>query len=538
MTSRDSIRFDEQQCTRLELWILAVMILLSLGTVSWFLLCHPYMIAAEAALRLDIATQVLNGKCIYVDLLDKDPPVGVVLYAIPALISHVFGLDLIVTFIVCAIFAQLLSLTICLWLLRQSDVGKNEYVLCLFAFAFLLISNIFVLEFGEHEQVLVWLATPYILRRWLRAKGVEVSRDLSFFIGLGAGLAFWQTFFYLALPIVLELLLLLESKKIVRPIFCPELVGCFIGLASVPIFFLFSPTLANFYWSTILPIVIAGYAKIDHTVTYWYSSPDDRNMIYAAIGICLATQLFPRVDSLARIFYIFSLLGLALFIFEKNGASGQLILHVALALFVGAIIFGQGLERLNQRGNFRLLTLAILLISCAVMIVSMYLWNSWANAIAAKLDPRIFKPYKIIEKYSKPGDYIMWANDNVNPGYPIVLVSKRKTTPPFLWGFALRVLSENDEVNEHGERTHSTEVITACSKTLIDKGIAKSISRGEPKIIVMQVGRTEGFLRDNPDIALAINTKYDAVDDSPVPATEPTYSSGIGYIYVFFVRKT
>ncbi|MBX9671188.1 MAG: hypothetical protein K2X93_26610 [Candidatus Obscuribacterales bacterium] len=538
MTSRASIRFDERQCTRLELWILSIMILLSLGSVSWFLLSHPNLVSAEAALRIDIATHVLEGKRIYLDIFDKDPPVGIVLYLIPALISKVCGLDLLVTFIVCAILTQIFSLTTCLWLLRQSEVGKNEYVLCLFAFAFLLISNIFILEFGAHEHVLVWLATPYILIRWLRSQGVEVSRDLSFLIGLGAGLACWQIFFYLGLPLVLELLLLLESKRFIGPLFCPELVGCAIGLASIPLFFLLSPEVSGFYWTSIFPIVTAGFAKIDHTVTYWYASPDDRNMIYGAIAICMTAHLFPRVESLGRVFYVFSLIGLALFIFEKNGASGQLIFHVALALFVGAIIFGEGLEQLNRRGKLRLLTLAILIVSCGVMIVSMNLWNTWACEIATKLDPKLFKPYQIIDKYSKPGDQILWANDNPNPGYPIVLASRRKTTPPFLWGFPLRVLSENGEVNQYGAPTEASPVLTACASALIDEGIAKSITNGEPKIIVFQVGRSEGYLRNNPKIAMALEAKYKAVDDSPVPGMEPTYSSGIGYIYVFFVRKT
>ncbi len=541
---------SRRQSVELQI-LLASAIIFFLGTLMLFV-TNPYAIAPETALRLEMGKLLLSGLRPYLDFIDADPPTMMFLSTIPAFISAHCHCDIVLTALICGFTLALVSAAASTYLIAKSELGENPFAVGCFAIACAAISNLFIFQFGEREHLLVLLSLPYVLLRWLRTSEIEVAipRALSQTIGLAAGLGFWLNLQYLLIPLILELAFFLQHNK-PAPLRTPEITTGILSLGLVPAYLALNPAVGKIFCNLFVPLWFNNYSfPMDDHAKYLECSPDLRIFFYAAALIYVAALALRNETSMLYPMTFLSLFGFILFITDKRGGSAQIILLAAPLLLNSSIIIAiaaRSISRLSSGGIKRSCSVVAMLL----LLISFVSWQSWAFARAAclkpvetKLDPvKSGQPSEFsvwLNKYSKPGDCVMFLNDTVSPGYPLTLLNNRCPCPPFLWGYPIRLLADCNITDKELPPELINSPQQTFDQTYVDVELAKVIQEKTPKLMFIQQGRTEDYLRKHKQIELALLKNYKPMGEANqilLPKTEPAYISGCWYSFTIWMRK-
>ena len=158
-----------------------------------------YLYAAEA---------MLNGKRLYIDLIDVNPPMIFLLHMPPVIISDVCGYP--VTTIFNCFFLGLLacSLLLCNYLLNQclgTQAARPR--------RFIIVALIFILMpfempwncFGQREHIMCILVLPYIFSTAAWLHGYRGKKPFLFLLGILAGIGFALKPHFLIVYLVVEM---------------------------------------------------------------------------------------------------------------------------------------------------------------------------------------------------------------------------------------------------------------------------------------------------------------------------------------------
>ncbi len=535
-----------------ELKVLLSIALICLTCVLVLFINHPYAIAPEAALRLEMAKLLMSGQMPYRDFIDADPPAMMLLCTIPAFINVICNFDIALTTLICGFCLTLASVATSTYLIYKSELGDNHFAVGCFAIACAAINNLFIFQFGEREHLLTVLALPYILTRWLRAsrKDVVLPRSLCLAAGLAAGFSFWLNLQYLLIPFILEFAFVLQNNKFAR-LRTPEIAACLLGLSAIPIYLILHQASGKVFCNLIVPLWFCNFAfPMDDHAKYLDCSPDLRHLLYAAALVYTGSLALRKETSLFYPMSILSLLGFILFITDKRGATAQIVLLAAPLLLNSSIfmaIAARGISRrLHSRLQRSLSILALLLIFAAIGS-----WASWAftranylKPVVTKLDPvAAGQPSEFsvwLNKYSKPGDRVMFLNDTVGPAYPLTLLSGRRPCPPFLWGYPIRLLADTQITDPELPPELVNSPMQTFDKTYVDIELAKLIEERVPKLMFIQQGRTEDFLRKHESINHALVKNYKPMGEANqiiLQKIEPAFTSGCWYSFTIWMRE-
>lgn len=531
--------------------LLTIAIVCLLGILVLFI-ANPYAIAPEPALRLDMAKLLMTGHMPYRDFIDADPPAMMFLCTIPAFISASCNFDITLTALICGFSLAVASVAISTYLVYKSELGDNPFAVGCFAIACAAISNLFIFQFGEREHLLIVMALPYILTRWLRVsdRDVDIPRTLCAAVGLAAGIGFWLNLQYLLIPVILEIAFVLQNNKFAR-LRTPELYSCLLGLGLVPIYLVLHQNTCKIFCNLIVPLWFNNFTfPMDDHVKYLDCSPDLRNLFYAAALVYIASLALRKKTSLFYPMTILSLLGFVFLITDKRGATAQAVLMASPLLLNFSIIVATAAEKIFQRSH-KLVQRSSLLLALLGIYAGINSWTSWAFAKASCLKPAITKLDPVqaekpsefsvwLHRYSKPGDYVLFLNDTVSPAYPLTLLSGRRPCPPFLWGYPIRLLGDTHITDPELPPELVNSPMQIFDKTYVDIKLAKLIQERVPKLMFIQQGRTEDYLRQHKSINLALAKNYKPMGEANqiiLQKTEPAFVSGCWYNFTIWMRE-
>jgi hypothetical protein len=171
---------------RRTVFVAALGLLICLGLVSVY---RSYA-GPDTGFLLDEAARVLGGARLYVDLVDMNPPLIVVLNMAAVLFARQFGLPEILAYRLGCTAALLAVLVLAAWMLRQllpHELALRRVIVLLLAFT---LFNLVGQDFGEREHLILVLLVPYLLLAAGRATGREIPMVEALLIGLLAGSAF------------------------------------------------------------------------------------------------------------------------------------------------------------------------------------------------------------------------------------------------------------------------------------------------------------------------------------------------------------
>ncbi|WP_157893499.1 hypothetical protein [Aquidulcibacter paucihalophilus] len=187
--------------------------------------------------RLYIADGLLDGKVLYRDLLEVNPPLWFwaalpaawVAQHTPILAYHaLMGLNLMVIF----------TATALLYHVAKKTLGSAAAASTAFGFL-LAMCLVSVGDFGQREQSLMMACSLWIALLCARLEGQKVALPLAILVGLLSAYGFALKHYFVLLPLVLEAWLLWRQKRAWRP-FRPEnltLAVCAIAYAAATLTF-------------------------------------------------------------------------------------------------------------------------------------------------------------------------------------------------------------------------------------------------------------------------------------------------------------
>jgi hypothetical protein len=171
----------------------------------------------DTGFLLDEAARVLDGARLYLDLVEMNPPLTVLLNLAAVLLARATGLPVIPVYQVACAVAVLLLLLLAGWLLRRllpGDTVRRRAMALTLAFVFFCLVG---QDFGEREHLVLALAVPYLLLAAARAAGREVPAPAAALIGILAGCAFaMKPHFVLLWPAVLAFLVVARRVPVRR----------------------------------------------------------------------------------------------------------------------------------------------------------------------------------------------------------------------------------------------------------------------------------------------------------------------------------
>ncbi len=178
----------------------------------------------DAAWFLYVAQGVLDGGKLYRDFVEVNPPLAIWLTVPVVMLSRTAGLAPIETlygvfFAITA--ASLLLVRRYLAMINGVPDWTERLILFLLAAAFLFIP---ALSFGQREHLLALLFMPWLILRFGRFQGIQISLTESVLVGVLAAAAICLKPHAVLAPLAVEALLLLRGRNL-RAVFAPENLG-------------------------------------------------------------------------------------------------------------------------------------------------------------------------------------------------------------------------------------------------------------------------------------------------------------------------
>lgn len=321
----------------------------------------PFSLNHDAAWHFYTSFQVIQGAEIGVDIFDINPPMSMWLFSIPAHLTHLTGLPAPVMFKVFTLLTAALSIFAVLSLEEFDDAAPRRLGLM----AMLLGGTLFLLpgyDFGQREHFTLMLTLPYVCSVIHRAQGRKLSLGPAVLIGIAAAVGVGIKPYFLALPVFMELWLMIKSRRLftaLRPVSISLAATLMLYLAAVYIF-------APGYMEHVLPAALSNYGG--------YNAPAAevilaflRIIVPFAALLLIANMLFDDIGRQARFQGLMSASAAFLLaaILQKKGWAYQILPSLSyLGLAIGFVLCESKLRASSGRvpaRTFAALGLALLI---------------------------------------------------------------------------------------------------------------------------------------------------------------------------------
>lgn len=437
---------------------LALVVIL-FALVFGIICAHPLMIAPEVALNLEAAKLIATGKNPYVDFFCLSSPLILYGSLVPLFVAQTLGVPPSLVANLLAWSLSLVSVLSCAAILLPRWHHREWHYFPLFIVALALANVLMLFQLGQREHLVMLVAVPYFLIRWLRWNGHKVSKKEAILSGVFAGFGFclWDAFLLMAAS--LDGFWLLSLRKI-RPLLALEVRAGICAASICLLSALFLPEAARTnYLSLVYPMLSLGYQCHDWSIYGSGSVPERRDIFYVAIAAILFVLPFRRRTSLAAPLVVMFLVGFGLYLSQLKGLSHSaipMIFASTLLLSIDLAIVGVIARRILRIGG----TITLIAYAVSVLLLAGAFLKQQESKIGrglplvAEVIPEEIARQKSelassslagqssagdsgettepascaawLAKYSRENDEVLFLTDSLVAGYPLMLQMNRQ----------------------------------------------------------------------------------------------------------------
>ena len=314
MSGRSLLKYDIDILVIVVVW----------ATLLISVLTHPVRIAPDAALHVEAAKQMVSGHVLYVDFIDRDPPLISYINLPIVWFANWFEQPITLCYSIFVCLCVLFSCSLMEELFRANQAESDCHQIWLLS-AYALFNLLIGPEFGTREHLLILLGLPYLFARIGRSTGTHPSKRLAIICGIAGGIAFNLDWLFLLYPAAIEFYLLLNSGKVgfIRAAEVKTfLIVTAIYLAHFP---LMRPEAFSNYFDIVVPISRVLCDVPDLIMGFIGKSPDRRDVICLFIPALIIAFLFRKKSSYAMPLTMIGFAGLHIYIFRALGFSRELL---------------------------------------------------------------------------------------------------------------------------------------------------------------------------------------------------------------------
>jgi hypothetical protein len=470
-------------------FLAAIALLVGLGLVAQF---RSY-IGADTGFLLDEAARALDGARLYVDLVDMNPPLIVLLNMGAVLLARLLGIPGILAYRLGCTATLLAVLLLATWLLRRllpDELRLQRAIILLLAFALFALPG---QDFGEREHLLVALLIPYLLVAAARATRRQISPATAALVGLLAAGAFaLKPQFVLLWPAVEVSLRLTRRVKWGRILPETTAIAAFLALYAAAIL-LWAPE-----YLRLVSLLAGPYARFLY-VPFWellVTGPGALLTVFALLA-SVALRRHARHQELLGVVSLGALACLVAGAAQQKGFGYHFYPALALATVVLGIIACDGREspRNGVAGLFRVL--AVSLLATVIVVVGV---RTAATAWRPPLDleqEHMERLLPIVRAHAAGGSvYVM--SHNISSAYPLINYAGARSASRFaqLWILAAAYMEQLKR--SHPLRYHAPSEMSPSERYLNQAVLEDLRDRRPGVLVILQHARdlpTNGFRR-------------------------------------------
>ena len=229
---------------------------------QWGALCIVLLFAAQILLRMQsslnhdaawyvyVAQELLNGKKLYADIIEVNPPLGMWLAVPPVWLAGLFNFSPITAYNFYLLLLTAMSLATSARYIPESDAAKRQMFLICIAAVLLFVPGS---NFGQREHFVVLLFLPWLLLRLNpRENDSKLLRSL---VGIAAAMAIALKPHAVFAPLLVETVLLFERRTLKSLTTVENIAALVFGFIYATGVAIFMPE----YFSDIVPLGRAAY---------------------------------------------------------------------------------------------------------------------------------------------------------------------------------------------------------------------------------------------------------------------------------------
>ena len=225
-----------------------------LGIVSLYF--SFYTLNVDSTWILYTSEQMLQGKKLYIDMVEVNPPLIFIYSLLAIIISKLTAISYASSYIILVIFLIFISLYLCFKILKKLSLEENFTRFYLYALIVILtLATCHV--FGEREHLLLIFILPYILFSMHKDK-LQINKLLLFTIIIFASLGLNLKPHFFLIFIAVELCLIFHHKKLFYFLRWDFFLLILSGLIYTLIIYIFFPQ----FFSFALPLALKTYMDL------------------------------------------------------------------------------------------------------------------------------------------------------------------------------------------------------------------------------------------------------------------------------------
>src|SRR6266702_2835641 len=341
----------------LPLWI-SIIVLFAAAIVLRHLLASD----SDVSWLLTVGERILDGQRLYVDVIETNPPMAVLVYMPAIIIAREFGLPAEAVTDGLVFASIFVSLAIVARILNSSSVAAGRDGWRFATFAFFVLAILPMQAFGQREHIAMIELLPLLALLVVRMNGGQSSVWLAVLAGIGAGLAVsFKPHFAIGLFCAAACLTIcLRSWKAA---FTPEI------LTAAAVILLYAASIVAFfpaYFTIIVPLVRDTYVSVGLSFPALLEKPP--LLIWTvAIVTTIALKRHDKIDAACLLLLATSLGFAAAFFLQRKGWPYHSYPMLALAM----LAFGHALISDVPRTADRVVRAIAIILFAALLVRSM-----------------------------------------------------------------------------------------------------------------------------------------------------------------------
>jgi hypothetical protein len=299
----------------------------------------------DVAAILNFAERWVAGERLYRELIDVNPPLIFMLTAIPAALARVTPLAGVQALLLCVLGCCLAAwrLTVRLRAGRVEGTVERAVLDATVPLAILLPAY----DVGQREHLMALFAIPYAFLAARRIEGLATPRPLAWTVTLAAALGFALKPHFLAVPLLVEALVLLRRGP-VRAAADPLPWGMaalwLAYLASIPLLF---PK----YFDFVVPLVIGFYVGTGPVGLFDVLLTDKLGAAVLTLAVLVPLAFPRRAGAPAQALLAVALGGLASAWVQHKGWSYHVVPIAMASALLGGLLAARWLDRMLPPGR-------------------------------------------------------------------------------------------------------------------------------------------------------------------------------------------
>ncbi len=296
--------------------------------LSLFFYFNLYTLNVDSLWTIYVSEQMLQGKTLYKDLIEVNPPLKFIYTLIPVYIANIFSISKIFCFVLFISILIVTSTLISYKVIKYTDFEerKKRYILLSII---LILTIISLTEYGEKEHLFIIFVFPYILLSIFREQ-INFKKNIILIAVVFASFGLNLKPHFLLIVLIIEVFLMIKKRELLYFFRWDFFLIILISIFYLVIIYIQFPEYLNF----IVPFALKNYSYFNnqHLIVLLYNF----EILFFILFLYFAFMFNKQILKIQEVkLLVFLALGLLLiYLLQQKGWYYQRLPYFSIVIFL------------------------------------------------------------------------------------------------------------------------------------------------------------------------------------------------------------